>query len=61
MNTIREMQQWKWRRDERLGVYVDEPVPYMDDAMAALRYAIETVRRGQRKARIQDAQKYGIW
>lgn len=61
VNTIREMQQWKWRRDERLGVYVDEPVPYMDDAMAALRYAIETVRRGQRKARIQDAQKYGIW
>ena len=40
-NTIKEMQQWKWKRDERLGQYLDEPVPYMDDAMAALRYGVE--------------------
>ena len=45
LNTIKEIQQWKWERDKNTGEYLDEPVDYMDDAMAALRYAIEPYRR----------------
>jgi phage terminase large subunit len=45
VNTIKEMQQWKWKKDERTGEYVDEPVPVMDDAMAALRYGVEGWRK----------------
>lgn len=44
-NTIKEMQQWKWKKDERTGEYLDEPVPYQDDAMAALRYGVEGWRK----------------
>ena len=44
-NTIKEMQQWKWKKDERSGEYLDEPVPVMDDAMAALRYGVEGWRK----------------
>lgn len=45
VNTIKEIQQWKWRKDEKTGEYLDEPVPIMDDAMAMLRYSIEMERR----------------
>ena len=48
MNTIKELQQWKWKRDERTGEYLDEPVPYQDDAMAALRYGVERWRKKKR-------------
>ena len=44
-NTTKEMQQWKWKKDERSGEYLDEPVPVMDDAMAALRYGVEGWRK----------------
>lgn len=47
VNTIKEMQQWKWKKDERTGEYLDEPVPIMDDAMAALRYGVESWRKEQ--------------
>ena len=47
VNTIKEMQQWKWKKDERSGEYIDEPVPVMDDAMAALRYGVEGWRKKQ--------------
>lgn len=40
VNTISEIQQWKWKKDEKTGLYLDEPVEFMDDAMAALRYSI---------------------
>lgn len=46
-NTIRELNQWKWKKDERQNIYLDQPVEIFDDAMAALRYGIE----GQRKPR----------
>lgn len=46
-NTIKELQQWKWKKDEVTGEYTDEPVPVFDDAMAALRYGVE----GWRKSR----------
>ena len=46
-NTIKELQQWKWKKDDKTGEYLDEPVPFQDDAMAALRYGVE----GWRKAK----------
>ena len=45
VNTIKELQQWKWKKDEKSGEYLDEPVPIMDDAMAALRYGVEGWRK----------------
>ena len=47
VNTIKEIQQWKWRKDEKTGEYLDEPVPFQDDAMAMLRYSIEMERRSK--------------
>lgn len=49
VNTIKEIQQWKWQRNEKTGEYLDEPVPIFDDAMAMLRYSIEQERRGKVK------------
>lgn len=46
VNTIRELQQWRWKYDDKQGVYIDQPLEIMDDAMAALRYGIEVMRRG---------------
>jgi phage terminase large subunit len=43
--TIKEIQQYRWKRDERLGVYLDEPVDFFDDCMAALRYGVERLRK----------------
>lgn len=45
VNTIKELQQWKWKKDKRTGEYLDEPVPFQDDAMAALRYGVEGWRK----------------
>lgn len=45
VNTIKELQQWKWQRDEKTGEYVDIPVDFQDDAMAALRYGVESWRK----------------
>lgn len=45
VNTIKELQQWKWKKDEKTGVYLDQPVPFQDDAMAALRYGVEGWRK----------------
>lgn len=49
LNTIKEIQQWKWRKDEKTNTYTDEPVPFFDDAMAMLRYSIEQERRTKPK------------
>lgn len=48
VNTIKELSQWKWKKDEKTGIYLDEPVPFQDDAMAALRYGIEPWRKKKR-------------
>lgn len=48
VNTIKELQQWKWKKDDKTGEYLDEPVPVMDDAMAALRYGVEGWRKVKR-------------
>ena len=45
VNTLKEIQQWKWKKDEKTNTYTDEPVSFMDDAMAMLRYSIEQERR----------------
>lgn len=49
VNTIKEIQQWKWKKDDKTNTYMDEPVNFFDDAMAMLRYSIEQERRGQAK------------
>lgn len=48
VNTIKELQQWKWKHDDKTGEYLDEPVPFQDDAMAALRYGVEGWRKMKR-------------
>lgn len=45
LNTIKEIQQWKWQKDKTTGEYIDIPVDFQDDAMSALRYSVETYRR----------------
>lgn len=45
VNTIKEIQQWKWKKDEKTNTYLDEPVNFFDDAMAMLRYSIEEERK----------------
>lgn len=44
-NTIKEIGQWKWQKDQRSNTYLDDPVPFFDDAMAALRYSVELERK----------------
>lgn len=44
VNVIKEIGQWKWVKDAKSGLYLDEPVAFMDDAMAMLRYAVEAQR-----------------
>lgn len=48
LNTIKEIQQWKWQKDKTTGLYIDTPVDFMDDAMAALRYSVENYRRNRK-------------
>ena len=48
LNTIKEIQQWKWQKDKTSGTYSDTPVDFQDDAMAALRYSIESYRRNKK-------------
>ena len=49
VNTIKEIQQWKWQKDNKTGLYTDDPVNFFDDAMAALRYCIEPYRQNNTK------------
>lgn len=42
---IKEIEQWKWKYDDIRNMYLDEPVPFFDDAMASLRYGIEDWRK----------------
>ena len=60
VNTYKEIQQWKWKKDEKSGLYLDEPVEFMDDAMAMLRYGIEDIRRNS-KAKVKSKSKYGFY
>lgn len=52
-NLIKEIQQWKWKKDKTTNLYLDEPVDIFDDAIAALRYGC--TRLMQQRASIFDA------
>lgn len=43
--TISEIRQWRWNFDNKLNDYIDEPMSFNDDCMAALRYSIERNRK----------------
>ena len=45
VNTIAEISSWNWIKDKVTGEYTDRPTPVKDDAMAALRYGIEYMRK----------------
>ncbi|HHY74046.1 MAG TPA: PBSX family phage terminase large subunit [Bacillus bacterium] len=49
VNTIKEIQQWSWKKDKKTGLYLDVPVEVFDDAMAALRYSTEPLRGPEMK------------
>lgn len=53
VNFIKEIEQWKWKHDDQRNIYLDEPVAFFDDAMAALRYAIEGWRKPHGKAKVK--------
>lgn len=55
LNTIKEIQQWKWQKDKTTGKYIDTPVDFQDDAMAALRYSVETYRRNTKMKSISKS------
>ena len=44
--------------NERTNTYLDEPVPFFDDAMAMLRYSIEEERK--QKPRLNTNVKGGL-
>ena len=46
VSVIGELYSWRWMKDEATGEYTDVPVPFGDDAMAALRYATEPLTSG---------------
>ena len=43
--TVKEVQAYKWQKDRETGLYTDEPVYGNDDAIAALRYSTEPIRK----------------
>lgn len=49
VNTLKEIRQWKWKKDDKTNTYLDEPANFFDDAMAMLRYSIEEERRNKPK------------
>lgn len=51
-NTIKEIRQWKWKKNEKTNEYLDEPVNFFDDAMAMLRYSIEEERKPKARLNI---------
>lgn len=44
-NLIKELGQWKWKFDDKTSTYLDDPVPFFDDAIAAMRYGVEPWRK----------------
>jgi phage terminase large subunit len=58
-NLIREIGEWKWKRDPVSSNWTDEPVSINDDCIASLRYAIEGERRG-RRVRAMSKSKFGL-
>jgi len=44
----KEIQAYKWRKNPQTGEYLDEPVPFNDDAIKALIYGCEPMRKQTR-------------
>ena len=53
VNFIKEIEQWKWKHDDKRNEYLDEPVPFFDDAMAAMRYGVEGWRKPRGKVKLK--------
>ena len=47
------------QKDKSTGLYIDTPVDFMDDAMAALRYSVENYRRN-RRVQVWDKSLLGL-
>jgi len=60
VHAVKEIGQWKWKFDPVTNQYLDTPADVFDDAMAALRYAVEEKRRRNR-ASVADYRDWGIW
>ncbi|NLY20068.1 MAG: PBSX family phage terminase large subunit [Tissierellia bacterium] len=58
-NLIKELSQWKWKFDDKTSTYLDEPVPFFDDAIAAMRYGVEPWRKSK-KLKSMDISKFGF-
>lgn len=52
-NTISEISSWSWQTNELTGELEDEPKSINDDAMAALRYLIEGMRKAPKLGTIE--------
>lgn len=59
-DVIDELLNWRWQCDEQSGEMLDAPVPVHDDAMAALRYATEPLRRAPKRPRTLSRASLGI-
>ena len=59
-NVIDELGTWRWMKNESSGEMLDEPCPVHDDAMAALRYATEPLRRAERRIRTLPKNALGV-
>lgn len=44
-NIIKEIKNWRWKKDKATGEILDEPVDFMDHAMDALLYAVGDLLR----------------
>jgi phage terminase large subunit len=59
-NTQKELQAYKWRKDPTTGEYLDEPINFNDDCVAALRYGCEPVRK-QTRLKTMDKKDLSLW
>lgn len=59
VNLIKELGQWKWKYDDKRSEYIDEPVNFFDDAIAALRYGVEPWRKSKKMKTI-NKNKLGL-
>jgi len=56
----KELQAYKWRKSPTTGEYMDEPVSFNDDAVKALIYGCEPVRK-QTRIKTMKRGDLGIW
>jgi len=59
-NTQKEIQAYKWRKDPTSGEYLDEPVKVNDDAVKALIYGCEPIRKAV-KLSTMHKKELGLW